>query len=51
MKKVHEGHLGIEKCRKRVYVIMYWHRINHDLTTEGTVQYVNLTNQIMQQNH
>ncbi|RXN14474.1 Retrotransposable element Tf2 type 1 [Labeo rohita] len=30
--KVHEGHLGEEKCKRRAHEVMYWPRINHDIS-------------------
>ena len=30
--KIHEGHLGIEKCKKRAREVIYWPRINVDIT-------------------
>ena len=36
LKKIHEGHLGIEKCQARARQVMYWPNINkrHLLKTE-----------------
>ena len=34
LKKVHTGHLGIEKCRKRAREAMYWPCINQDVANE-----------------
>lgn len=34
LKKIHAGHLGIEKCKKRAREVMYWPRINQDVTNE-----------------
>ena len=34
LKKIHAGHLGIEKCRKRAREVMYWPRINQDVANE-----------------
>lgn len=34
LKRIHEGHLGIEKCKKRAREVMFWPRINQDVTTE-----------------
>lgn len=33
LEKVHEGHLGIEKCKKRACEVMYWPGINQDIIT------------------
>ncbi|XP_030851255.1 uncharacterized protein K02A2.6-like [Strongylocentrotus purpuratus] len=30
--KIHEGHLGIEKCKRRAREVLYWPRINQDIT-------------------
>ncbi|KAK2183299.1 hypothetical protein NP493_317g02103 [Ridgeia piscesae] len=30
LKKIHEGHLGIEKCQARARQVMYWPNINND---------------------
>ncbi len=30
--KVHEGHLGEEKCKRRVREVMYWPRINYEIS-------------------
>lgn len=30
LKKIHEGHLGEEKCKRRAREVMYWPRINLD---------------------
>ncbi|XP_041485958.1 uncharacterized protein K02A2.6-like [Lytechinus variegatus] len=32
LNQVHEGHLGIEKCKKRAREVIYWPRINADIT-------------------
>ena len=32
LRKVHEGHLGIEKCKRRAREVMYWPNINNDIT-------------------
>lgn len=32
LKKIHAGHLGIEKCKRRAREVMYWPRINQDVT-------------------
>jgi len=34
LKKIHAGNLGIEKCKKRGREVMYWPRINQDVTNE-----------------
>ncbi|XP_057709985.1 uncharacterized protein K02A2.6-like [Corythoichthys intestinalis] len=34
LKKIHEGHLGIEKCKKRARQLMFWPGINQDVTKE-----------------
>ena len=34
LKKIHNGHLGIEKCKKRAREVMYWPRINQDVVNE-----------------
>ncbi len=34
LKKIHAGHLGIEKCKRRAHEVMYWSRINQDATNE-----------------
>lgn len=34
LKRIHEGHLGIEKCKKRAREVMFWPRINQDVTNE-----------------
>ncbi|KAK2156498.1 hypothetical protein NP493_1967g00005 [Ridgeia piscesae] len=31
LKKIHEGHLGIEKCQARARQVMYWPNINNDI--------------------
>ena len=31
LEKIHEGHLGIEKCKRRAREVMYWPRINQDV--------------------
>ena len=31
VKKIHEGHLGIEKCQARARQVMYWPNINNDI--------------------
>ena len=31
LKKIHEGHLGIEKCKRRARQVLYWPRINQDV--------------------
>ncbi|XP_053326251.1 uncharacterized protein K02A2.6-like [Spea bombifrons] len=32
LEKIHEGHLGIEKCRKRAREVMFWPRMNQDIS-------------------
>ncbi|CAI5671480.1 unnamed protein product [Oreochromis niloticus] len=34
LKKIHAGHLGMEKCKRRAREVMYWPRINQDVTNE-----------------
>uniref|UniRef100_A0A8C4RHI8 Gypsy retrotransposon integrase-like protein 1 n=1 Tax=Erpetoichthys calabaricus TaxID=27687 RepID=A0A8C4RHI8_ERPCA len=34
LQKIHEGHLGIEKCKKRAREVMYWPKINQDVSNE-----------------
>lgn len=31
LQKLHEGHLGIEKCKRRSRDTVYWHGINKDI--------------------
>lgn len=31
LQKIHEGHLGEVKCKRRAREVMYWPRINHDI--------------------
>ena len=42
LKKIHEGHIGIEKCQARERQVMYWPNINNDITNHigrcGTCQ-------------
>ena len=30
--KIHEGHLGIEKCKRRAREVLYWPQMNQDIT-------------------
>lgn len=30
--KIHEGHLGEEKCKRRTHEVMYWPRMNQDIS-------------------
>ncbi len=30
--KIHEGHLGEEKCKRRAHEVMYWPRMNQDIS-------------------
>lgn len=32
LQKVHEGHLGEEKCKRRAREVMYWPRLNQDIS-------------------
>ncbi|XP_038139714.1 uncharacterized protein LOC119782701 [Cyprinodon tularosa] len=32
LQKIHEGHLGEVKCKRRAREVMYWPRINHDIS-------------------
>ena len=32
LEKIHQGHLGMEKCKKRAREVVYWLRINADIT-------------------
>lgn len=32
LEKIHRGQLGIEKCKKRACEVMYWSRMNQDVT-------------------
>ena len=32
LNKIHEGHLGIEKCKRRAREVVYWPRINQDIS-------------------
>ena len=32
LNKIHEGHLGIEKCKRRARQVLYWPRINQDIS-------------------
>uniref|UniRef100_A0A8C6PJV3 Gypsy retrotransposon integrase-like protein 1 n=1 Tax=Nothobranchius furzeri TaxID=105023 RepID=A0A8C6PJV3_NOTFU len=34
LKKIHAGHLDMEKCKRRAREVMYWPRINQDVTNE-----------------
>ncbi len=31
LEKIHEGHLGMEKCKQRARSVMYWPRMNSDI--------------------
>jgi hypothetical protein len=31
LKRIHEGHIGIEKCKARAREVMYWPRINAEI--------------------
>lgn len=31
---IHEGHMGIEKCKRRVREVMYWPYMNRDIETK-----------------
>ena len=32
LEKIHQGHLGLEKCKKRAREVVYWPRINAEIT-------------------
>lgn len=32
LRKIHEGHLGEEKCKRRAREVMYWPRMNQDIS-------------------
>lgn len=32
LQKIHEGHLGEVKCKRRAREVMYWPRINQDIS-------------------
>uniref|UniRef100_A0A3Q2Z869 Gypsy retrotransposon integrase-like protein 1 n=2 Tax=Hippocampus comes TaxID=109280 RepID=A0A3Q2Z869_HIPCM len=34
LEKIHEGHLGIEKCKKRARQLMFWPRMNQDIANQ-----------------
>lgn len=36
LKTIHEGHLGMEKCKRRTKVALYWPKINSEI--EDTVR-------------
>lgn len=31
LQRIHTGHLGMEKCKRRAREVMYWPRINNDI--------------------
>ncbi|KAK2178575.1 hypothetical protein NP493_538g00010 [Ridgeia piscesae] len=43
LKKIHEGHLGIEKCQARARQVMYWPNINNDIENHRTMRYMSET--------
>lgn len=34
LKQIHKGHLGVEKCKKRAREVMFWPKINQDVSNE-----------------
>ncbi|KAK0143083.1 hypothetical protein N1851_018783 [Merluccius polli] len=51
LQRIRKGHLGIEKCKKRAREVMFWPRINQDVTMKcQTAQYAGNIKQATLQN-